>query len=108
MEGGSKLRSWEEAKVFMKTFKKLTRSTVFHASLKDFMFHIKIANLKQSWSPELNDAYVELFDVDLDWVCNKEHLQPPIVPIYRPWVRLFEIGDVKVDSILKFTWETVE
>ncbi|KAF3388231.1 putative arsenite methyltransferase [Talaromyces pinophilus] len=78
----------EDAKDFMKTFKKLTRAA--------------------TWSPELNAAYKELFDVDLDWVCSKERLQPPLVPIYRPWVRLFEIEDVQVDNIKKFGWETVE
>ncbi|KUL88250.1 hypothetical protein ZTR_05034 [Talaromyces verruculosus] len=88
MEGGSRLHSWEDAKVFLKTFKKLTRAA--------------------AWSPELNAAYKELFDVDLDWVCSKERLQPPLVPIYRPWVRLFEIEDVQVDNIKKFGWETVE
>lgn len=71
-------------------------------------FILHIANLKQAWSPELNAAYKELFDVDLDWVCSKECLQPPLVPIYRPWVRLFEIEDVQVDNIKKFGWETVE
>lgn len=45
MNGDSKLRSWEDAKVFMKTFKKLTRPTVCHPMLCYSCFLILIANL---------------------------------------------------------------
>uniref|UniRef100_A0A093VIP1 Arsenite methyltransferase n=1 Tax=Talaromyces marneffei PM1 TaxID=1077442 RepID=A0A093VIP1_TALMA len=85
--GGSKLGSWEEAKVFMKAFKKLTRPA--------------------PWSSELNAAYEKPFDVDLDSICNKKHLQSPLIPIYRPWVRVFELSDVQVENIKKVTPKSV-
>jgi len=58
-----------------------------------------------TWSNELNGAYKECFQVDLTSICGKKKLQPPIVPVYRPWVKVHEINDVKVDNIKKFTWK---
>ncbi|EED12221.1 hypothetical protein TSTA_002850 [Talaromyces stipitatus ATCC 10500] len=86
--GGSRIRSWEEGKAFMKAFKKLASAT--------------------KWSPELNSAYKELFEVDIDSICGEWRVQPPLIPVYRPWVRVFEINDVQVNHIKKFTWKIIE
>ncbi|KAL6229578.1 hypothetical protein BDW75DRAFT_235097 [Aspergillus navahoensis] len=83
MQGGSRCRSWTEAKSFLKYY----------------------SDLRQTWSRELKDAYKECFEVDLDSICGKGRLQPPVVPVYRPWVRLFEITEVEVGNFRKFTWE---
>lgn len=56
------------------------------------------------WSSELNSVYKECFEVDLDSICGRRRPQPPLVPVYRPWVKIHEINDVKVDDIKKFTW----
>ncbi|PYH48991.1 uncharacterized protein BP01DRAFT_388823 [Aspergillus saccharolyticus JOP 1030-1] len=86
MRGGSRLRTWAESKSFLKSFNKLCQP-------------------QKQWSPELNSAYEECFGINLDSFCGKGPLKYPIIPVYRPWVRIFEINDVKVEDIRKFTWE---
>ncbi|PYH79677.1 hypothetical protein BO82DRAFT_264038, partial [Aspergillus uvarum CBS 121591] len=80
---GSRLRSWAESKSFLRSFGRLCRS-------------------QKKWSPELNSAYAECFGIDLDSICGDGRPKLPIVPVYRPWVRIFEINDVKAEHIRKF------
>ncbi|KAE8332223.1 hypothetical protein BDV39DRAFT_200376 [Aspergillus sergii] len=84
--GGSRLRSWEDAKAFLKMFQKLYR-------------------FQENWTDDMNMAYKHCFEVDIKSICGRGKLQPPIVRPYRPWVRIFEINDVKMENIEKFTWE---
>ncbi|RAH63982.1 uncharacterized protein BO66DRAFT_476155 [Aspergillus aculeatinus CBS 121060] len=84
--GGSRLRSWAESRSFLRSFGRLCRA-------------------QKKWSPELNSAYQECFGIDLDSICGEGRPKLPIVPVYRPWVRIFEINDVKVEHIQKFTWD---
>ncbi|RAL10281.1 uncharacterized protein BO97DRAFT_394372 [Aspergillus homomorphus CBS 101889] len=86
MNGGSRLRSWAESKSFLRNFKILSRP-------------------QKKWSPELNSAYAECFEVNIDLICGEGHMNPPIIPVYRPWVRVFEINEVKIEDIKKFKWE---
>ncbi|PYH50219.1 uncharacterized protein BO96DRAFT_492676 [Aspergillus niger CBS 101883] len=81
--GGSQLRSWQEATTFLKSFRKL-------------------CHYSGPWTRELKDAYCTCFEIDLDSICGRRRLQAPIVPVYRPWVRTFEINDVQVEDIQKF------
>ncbi|OJJ99462.1 hypothetical protein ASPACDRAFT_1857021 [Aspergillus aculeatus ATCC 16872] len=83
---GSRLRSWAESKSFLRSFGRLCRA-------------------QKKWSPELNSAYQECFGIDLDSICGEGRPKLPVVPVYRPWVRIFEINDVKVEHIWKFTWD---
>ncbi|KAE8373410.1 hypothetical protein BDV26DRAFT_285136 [Aspergillus bertholletiae] len=84
MRGGSRLRSWEDAKAFPKMFQKLCRFQL---------------------CDELNAAYHKCFEVDINSVCGRGTLQPTIARLYRTWVRIFEINDVKVENFQKFVWE---
>ncbi|OGM45863.1 hypothetical protein ABOM_006002 [Aspergillus bombycis] len=86
MRGGSRLRSWEDATAFLKMFQKLCR-------------------FQETWTGELNVAYEQCFGVDIMLICGRDKLQPPTVRPYRPWVRIFEINDVKTENFEKFTWE---
>ncbi|GKZ51919.1 hypothetical protein AbraIFM66951_008232 [Aspergillus brasiliensis] len=81
--GGSQLRSWQEATAFLKSFRKL-------------------CHYSGPWTRELKDAYWTCFEIDLDSICGRRRLQAPLVPVYRPWVRTFEINDVQVEDIKKF------
>ncbi|KAL8668492.1 MAG: hypothetical protein Q9168_006876 [Polycauliona sp. 1 TL-2023] len=83
---GSQMRDWDAAKKFLKTFSRL-------------------ATAKGSWSKQINDDYNECFHVDIMKICGKGRPQNPIVPIYRPWVRIFEIENVKASDVGKFTWK---
>ena len=58
-----------------------------------------------TWSQEINDAYQACFEVNILKICGKKGPQKPIVPIYRPWVRFFEVEDVKNSDIEKFSWD---
>ncbi|PIG81449.1 hypothetical protein AARAC_009773 [Aspergillus arachidicola] len=86
MRRGSRLRSWEDAKTFLKTFQELCR-------------------FEENWTDELNIAYKQCFGVDIKSICGRGKLQTPIVRPCRPWVRIFEINDVKTRNIEKFTCE---
>ncbi|MCJ1393967.1 hypothetical protein MMC18_006844 [Xylographa bjoerkii] len=82
---GARLRDWNEGKEFLKTFKVLTAE-------------------KGTWSEEIIKAYDELFDVDMLSICGKDKRHLPVVPDYRPWVRIFEIKDVKTANMEKIKW----
>ncbi|RAH83826.1 hypothetical protein BO86DRAFT_446895 [Aspergillus japonicus CBS 114.51] len=84
--GGSRLRSWAEARAFLASFGRLSR-------------------FQKQWSPELNSAYAECCGIDLDEICGDGRPGLPIVPVYRPRVRIFEINDVQVEHIRKCTWD---
>ena len=105
--GGAVIRDWEAAKLFLKSFIRLAVTTVcIRSSMKkDNIRHKLTTSIKGSWSTEINDAYEECFNVNILDVCGKSGPQNPIVPKYRPWVRIFEIEDVKPANIQKFTWE---
>ncbi|MCJ1431834.1 hypothetical protein MMC27_001189 [Xylographa pallens] len=82
MPEGARLRDWDEGKEFLKTFKVLTSGKGF-------------------WSEEINKAYDTLFDVDLLNLCGKDKRRLPVVPDYKPWVRIFVINDVKTANVEK-------
>ncbi|MCJ1245202.1 hypothetical protein MMC30_002403 [Trapelia coarctata] len=82
---GARLRSWDEAKDFLKAFGVLVGG-------------------KGLWTKEINDAYEKYFEVDIFKICGGKGPQRPIVPKYRPWVNIYEINDVKSKDIEKFTW----
>lgn len=46
-----------------------------------------------------------VLEMDIKSICGRGKLQPLIVRPYRPWVRIFEINDVKMEKIEKFIWE---
>ena len=54
------------------------------------------------WNDNINSKYHECFNVDIAKICGKDKLQKPIVPVYRPWVRMYDIVDVKGEDIQKF------
>jgi hypothetical protein len=56
------------------------------------------------WSEDLNDAYECCFEISINATCGGGKPQAPIVPTYRPWVRIFEIDDVQVANFTKWTW----
>ncbi|MCJ1400315.1 hypothetical protein MMC11_003520 [Xylographa trunciseda] len=82
---GARLRDWDEGKEFLKTFKVLTAG-------------------KGTWSEEINKAYDKLFEVDLLSICGEDKRYLPVVPNYRPWVRIFEVKDVKMANVEKLKW----
>ncbi|CAD6592062.1 MAG: hypothetical protein ASARMPRED_005962 [Alectoria sarmentosa] len=82
---GARLRDWKEAKVFLKAF-------------------LVLATADGSWSQKINDAYEACFEANIINICGKTGPQAPIVPIYRPWLRFFEVEDVKDSDIEKFAW----
>ncbi|KAJ5218481.1 uncharacterized protein N7498_000580 [Penicillium cinerascens] len=86
MRDGSRLRNWEEAKTFVNRFQNLACS-------------------RGKWSTDLNKAYEECFEVNMNSICGKGKPLPPIVPAYRPWVNIFEINDVKAKHFKKWTWK---
>ncbi|RDK41715.1 hypothetical protein M752DRAFT_284451 [Aspergillus phoenicis ATCC 13157] len=51
---------------------------------------------------ELKNAYWTCFEIDLNSIYSRRRLQAPLVPVYRPWMRTFEINDVQVEDINKF------
>ncbi|MCJ1377352.1 hypothetical protein MMC17_000447 [Xylographa soralifera] len=79
---GARLRGWDEGKEFLKTFKVLTAG-------------------KGTWSEEINKTYDTLFDVDLLNMYSKGKRRLPVVPDYKPWVRIFGINDVKTTNMEK-------
>ncbi|KAL2041859.1 hypothetical protein N7G274_005644 [Stereocaulon virgatum] len=83
--GGARLRGWEEGKRFVGAFRGLVEA-------------------RGKWTQQVNDWYLECFEVNILRICGKKGPQKPIVPIYRPGVRIFELEDVKVADIEKFTW----
>ncbi|KAL8848109.1 MAG: hypothetical protein Q9221_006866 [Calogaya cf. arnoldii] len=84
--GGAEVRDWDAARKFLKAFTRLEKA-------------------KGSWFKQINDDYNECFHVDIMGMCETRGLRDPIVPVYRPWVRLFTIEDVKTSNLEKFTWE---
>ncbi|KAL8643639.1 MAG: hypothetical protein Q9226_008222 [Calogaya cf. arnoldii] len=84
--GGAEMRDWDAAKKFLKAFTRLEKA-------------------KGSWYKQINDDYNECFHVDIMGMCETKGLRDPIVPVYRPWVRLFTIEDVITSNLEKFTWE---
>ena len=54
------------------------------------------------------NSYEECFGVDLRLICGKGKKTPqhPIIPVYRPWVRVFEVENVQVEYIKKFQWKS--
>ncbi|KAL8830943.1 MAG: hypothetical protein Q9191_001151 [Dirinaria sp. TL-2023a] len=84
--GGAAIRDWEATKGFLRAFNRL-------------------ATAQGSWSKQINDDYKECFGVDVFEICDKNEPRKPIVPKYRPWVRIFPIEDVQASNIEKFTWE---
>ncbi|KAJ0422617.1 hypothetical protein BJY00DRAFT_310987 [Aspergillus carlsbadensis] len=84
--GGSRLRSWEGAEGWMGGFRRITGEV-------------------GTWTAKLNDAYNACFDVDLDFLCGEGKPYPPLMPVYRPWVKIQQINDVKVEDICKFEWK---
>ncbi|KAK4695702.1 hypothetical protein P7C71_g2095, partial [Lecanoromycetidae sp. Uapishka_2] len=83
--GGTRLRDWDEAKEFIKNF-------------------VTLAVSEGKWTQEINDKYEACFEVNILRICGKKGPQRPIVPIYRPWVRFFDIEDMQVADVDKFTW----
>ncbi|CAF9940458.1 MAG: hypothetical protein ALECFALPRED_008680 [Alectoria fallacina] len=84
---GARPGDWKEAKAFLKAF-------------------LVLATAEGSWSQKINDAYEACFEVNIFKVCGEKSPQTPIVPIYRPWVRFFEVEDVKDSDIEKFAWDS--
>ncbi|KAJ6003539.1 hypothetical protein N7522_006231 [Penicillium canescens] len=103
MRGGSRLRNWQDAKKFLKTFSKLACSQVhITVSLPSILM---IVTLQQGeWSQSLNMAYEDCFEVNMISICGKGKKQAPIVPKYRPWVRIYEINNVRLENLKKWTW----
>ncbi|KAL3491995.1 hypothetical protein BJX62DRAFT_236635 [Aspergillus germanicus] len=83
--GGSRLRTWEGADEWMGGFRRLTREG-------------------GTWTAKLNDAYTACFDVDLDFLYGEGKPYPPLLPVYRPWIKIQQISEVKVEDICKFEW----
>ncbi|KAL2838416.1 hypothetical protein BJX68DRAFT_213340 [Aspergillus pseudodeflectus] len=86
INGGSRLRNWEAAEGWMGWFR-------------------RICGGGETWTARLNDAYTACFDVDLDFFCGEGRPYPPLIPVYRPWVKIQQINDVKVEDICKFEWK---
>ncbi|KAL2838375.1 hypothetical protein BJY01DRAFT_237503 [Aspergillus pseudoustus] len=84
--GGSRLRSWEAAEIWISCFQRISGSSGF-------------------WTTGINDAYTSCFDVDLNLLCGERRVYPPLIPVYRPWVKIQEITDIKVEDIRKFEWK---
>ncbi|KAL3462733.1 hypothetical protein BJX64DRAFT_288193, partial [Aspergillus heterothallicus] len=83
--GGARLRSWEWGETWMESFRRISQGY-------------------GPWTPRLNEAYTECFDINLDAFCGEGKPYPPLIPVYRPWVKIQEINDIKVDDICKFEW----
>lgn len=104
--GGARLRDWKEAKAFLKAFLVLATAEVGSRFFVDLLEDECANHLCQgSWSQKINDAYEACFEVNILKICGKKGPQKPIVPIYRPWVRFFEVEDVKDLDIDKFAWD---
>lgn len=101
--GRFEMSSLDRGKILSQT---VPKAQLFHGTV-NFIGELSLSysDLRQTWSRELKDAYKECFEVDLDSICGKGRLQPPVVPVYRPWVRLFEITEVEVGNFRKFTWK---
>lgn len=103
---GARLRDWKEAKAFVKAFLVLATSEVRPECSVNSPGKTYAEPLCQgSWSQKINDAYDACFEVNIFKICSKKGPQKPIVPIYRPWVRFFEVEDVKDSDIEKFAWD---
>lgn len=50
----------------------------------------------------MNKLYKKAFEVDIMEVCGPNGKQKPMVPTFKPWVRIYPIKDVKVENIKKF------
>lgn len=57
------------------------------------------------WTPALYSAYKECFHVDLEAICGKGKPLGPVIPVFCPWVRIYDICDVQVEHITKFEWK---
>ncbi|KAL2810901.1 hypothetical protein BJX63DRAFT_433863 [Aspergillus granulosus] len=84
--GGSRLRSWDWAETWISDFQRIRGSI-------------------GTWTTEINDAYTRCFDMNLDLLCGEGKRYPPLIPLYRPWVKIQEINNVKVEDICKFEWK---
>ncbi|KAI0031519.1 hypothetical protein K488DRAFT_32136, partial [Vararia minispora EC-137] len=71
-----RIRSLDEGAVFAKDFDRL-------------------CTMKGAWNKEINRLYARLFDVDVLALMRAGRMRRPMVPKFRAWVRVLEVGDVQ-------------
>ncbi|QDS76796.1 hypothetical protein FKW77_002347 [Venturia effusa] len=90
LNGGARLRSWDEAAKFVEDFKILSTAA-------------------PAWSSKQYDAYARCFDYDLrsNIASAFPHGQKHVSPTFEPHVRILEFSNVTPQDIQKFDWSQV-
>lgn len=82
--GGARLRDWDEAQEWVRTFELLTAH-------------------KGAWNARINQLYDELFGADLSELCAHSSRLGQLPPQVTAWVRIHPLREVVLNNVNKFS-----